>query len=533
MGYEANIGSIQALEKQIEEGRGDIIKLKRTRNSFLNISTRVPPEILAYIFVWCIFREPGRSLNSPHFDGLRRGSYNFLLVCHHWFKVASSTPELWSFWGNTVEDWKECHHRSGVAPLDLILCGEYNDDNTLDGPLREALRRRVMQNTIRQVHLMTGDRDALISIVALLTPDDEGGQNENIESIILVNERFAPVDVLLFFTSSLSRLHLLILGGNFWISSWDRLTSRTTLLTAMDLDFSGSSPSPTPTTSQLFSILASNPNIQELRLSDSALPDDAHGSTLKVPLRNLKMLSLSGEFRHLFELLHRLVLPQALDEMHLCGSNPTLEDISQTFAPYIRDYFQRDIRFQDKLEIFSFSSLGFISIRVGVVRAQATAPAPWASFMVGLSATAPLNVPERFLVRLIAPFPREPVVSFDATLDFELPEELLLTMPNIETLRIRGVKLSKGFLQPDPDGPHAGMKLLPSLRSLSLKTIYLDDGNWGDLTTYLGHQTSDGQIISLRMSGNLPYIPSEVVDEIKGLVGEFVHEPGTRGELLV
>ena len=44
--------SVRDLEKQIEEGTGDLIQLKRTRNSLLNISTRVPPEILGAIFSW-------------------------------------------------------------------------------------------------------------------------------------------------------------------------------------------------------------------------------------------------------------------------------------------------------------------------------------------------------------------------------------------------------------------------------------------------------------------------------------------------
>ena len=47
MGRETNIHSIKTLEKQIEEGKGNIIELKRARN-LLNISTRVPPEILGY-----------------------------------------------------------------------------------------------------------------------------------------------------------------------------------------------------------------------------------------------------------------------------------------------------------------------------------------------------------------------------------------------------------------------------------------------------------------------------------------------------
>ena len=46
--------SILALEERIEKGDGDIIRLKRARNSLLNISARAPPEILGKIFVWCL-----------------------------------------------------------------------------------------------------------------------------------------------------------------------------------------------------------------------------------------------------------------------------------------------------------------------------------------------------------------------------------------------------------------------------------------------------------------------------------------------
>ena len=52
MGPEINMDSIRDLEEQIEGDAGDIIQLKRTRNSLFNISTHVPPEILGSVFRW-------------------------------------------------------------------------------------------------------------------------------------------------------------------------------------------------------------------------------------------------------------------------------------------------------------------------------------------------------------------------------------------------------------------------------------------------------------------------------------------------
>ena len=96
MGLETHEESIIALEGQIEEGNGDIIKLKRARNSLLNISTRVPPEILGDVFSWILVQPVPDPDSESHLNRLPEGSYKSLLVCHHWFQVASHTTKLWT-----------------------------------------------------------------------------------------------------------------------------------------------------------------------------------------------------------------------------------------------------------------------------------------------------------------------------------------------------------------------------------------------------------------------------------------------------
>jgi len=104
-------------------------------------------------------------------------------------------------------------------------------------------------------------------------------------------------------------------------------------------------------------------------------------------------------------------------------------------------------------------------------------------------------------------------------------------MPNIETLFICNPEFSEEFLQPNPDGPHSNTKLLPSLLSLHLDYIPLmEDDDWSDLMTYLAHQTSDNQVVSLKVVSNFPHVcPETVASGIKALVKEFTYELRPRG----
>ena len=521
MDREINTESIRALEKQIEEGGGDTIKLKRARNSLLNISTRVPPEILGDIFTWTLVRQGGpASFLGPHFSGLCKGSYNFLLVCHHWFGVASRTPELWSFWGNTLQQWGKRHHYSRNVLLDLVLNGHASDpESWLSGPLRDALRARTTQDTIRQVHLLSHNGELLSSVISLLTPDEEYIQHKSIESIDLRNWGTFISDVSRFFTCiRLPKLRSLFLHGVLKMPSWDHLVEQTTLLTTLSLDISEPSLTQSPTT-ELLSMLDSNPSLRVLSLGGFAIPEDDGGwPTSQVSLRHLRKLHLAGELRCVFRLLNRLAFPDTLDSMVFTVPNSTVEDLSQILKPRLRDYLRRDHMPQDKLVIKTHATRNHLLIRISLVGEPPSQSSFFVEVRTSLARRAPPSVVENLCLDLIAFTPRGRVCHFDTNLPTNRLEDLLFKMPNIKTLSLYRATVSNGFLQPNSHGPRAGTKLLPSLRSLYLENVTLTD-DWGNLQTYLAHQTSDGQAISLKIRGFshlCPEVAQEIMDLVKG-----------------
>lgn len=527
MGRETNIERIRTLETQIAEGNGDVIKLKRARNSLLNISTCFPPEILGCFFKWIITRKQDKSfhceLPANHFSKLERGSFNFRLVCYHWFEVASKTQAIWSFWGNTIHDWNKLHRFSKAAPVDLVLDGHANGPvGVLDTPLKNELKDRIARDKIRLIHLKSDDPNLLDPIISSLTPGGEGVQEKHIESIILHTTLITEELSNFFARSRLPWLQHLEIVGAALTPLWDYLPSHTTRLTTLLLKPDRLA---VPlTTSRLSLILTANPNLQYLKLSDASLPDD-DGPRVRVPLHHLRKICLSGKLCSVFRLLQRLELPATLKEMELNMEDSKLEDIHQTFGPYIRDFFQRNVWLQDVLDVMSCGGGSrdvyvYVGCRVSRPTSESGPAVPSARFSISLAGLPPDLTSKQLALDLMAFLPQEHTESLQMGHSLETSEEMFIAMPRLTTLWLENVTLSDGFLLPSPKGPYAGSKLLPSLRSLNLSDVTVVDDNWQPLVDYLLNQTPDGEALLLGVHSEFK-MPLEVQKKIEGLVKEL------------
>jgi hypothetical protein len=520
MDREINLSSILALD-------AEIIRLKRTRNSLLNV-TRIPPEIIGHIFCFSIMK-----VGDPDFARIKKGSYNFLLVCRHWFQVALHTPELWSSWGNNLEDWKRWYLRSGTSALDLTLDEwNYRGHGSLDEAIRDAIRDRAVRNVIRKVHLRSRDTELLTAIISSLIPEGEDVRPSSIESIVLND-----VDVSdLFARHHFPKLYNLCLSGRFKISSWDHLKSTTIALTDLSLGFADTTPSSAiPTTSQILSLLASNPNLRSLALRALRAGGGGDCPGPQLPLRRLERILLTGAFHHIFPIIHRLEFPERMDDGEILLEDCTPQEVLEVIRPYIRDYLRRDARFRDRLGMCVSSTPHSISFHASVVGVGHNGPnrpsergPPYRKFTVAFSQPSTHDAAEKLCFEAFTIPLQESIVSFATHLSVT---EEILAMPNLEALCLFHPVVSNGFLLPDPDGPNAGKKLLPSLRRLYLANVEAEDDNWDPLVTYLTHQTSGGQIISLEIFGDWVHTCSKVITQIEGLVEEvsYLLDPYQKG----
>ena len=519
MGREIHHDSILALEKQIEEHERAIIRLKRARNSLLNVSTLLPPEILGSIFHWNV-------IPDGDFGGLSKGSYNFLLVCHHWFEVASCTPELWCSWGNSIRDWTRRHTRCGTASLDLVL-GEYTaEDHKLDDDLRDALQDRAARGIIRRVHLSGFNVAELLgSVVSSIVTNGEAPRSNCMESFILLNRGGSSiVDVsALFSRYHFPKLRRLWLDG-CRISSWDLLKSQAMVLNILHLTSSGLLP--TPSLSQLLSVLSSSPLLQILTLSQNTIPHviDNDRSSPRVLLRHLKKLCLLGNLHHVFGLLNRLELPDKVDKLSLSLDECSPSDVSEILGPYLGDLVRRRGKFPGGGLglVISLNSRG-LHLSAGDVRGghHFAGVVDFADVSVDMNLTLEDEEATRLGFDIIAQIPREQVVILHTSLPILLSQELCVEMCNLAYLRIDNVDLSTLFMEPIVREPYTPKDLLRSLDRITFTWPVLSDGDWGPFIDFLSHRAAAGNRISSLTLIYHPYMDEDVVESIEHVVGVF------------
>ena len=407
---ETNSQSVQTVEEQTREHERAIIELKRARNSLLNIF-KLPPEVLGDIFHW-------NAAPTSDFLGWVDRSYNFLFVCHHWFEVGSRTPELWSFWGTSPKEWKLFCRYPGTTPLDLVLDANSYYYDYPDHDMHKILQGRATRNTIRRIYLKARNSIHLISILSSLTVNREGIQPNSLESFTLLNNDSGTVDLMKFFAHChFPKLQHLEFSG-YVAMRWDFLWSRTGALTTLILN--PEFPSPMPTTSELLSILAFNPALQ--KVSVPVLPP--HGgitSSVGVPLHRLKHLSISGDVRDVFGILHLLDHPSKL-AVSLSLHNCTVGDISQIVSPYLRDCVGHRGRPQSGFGVYMYEGGNKIGHNVGDV-GTVDPSTPWdqvswfLSIEIHLDGTPPKDLLGQAILDLLAHTPQEDITYFRAIKD--------------------------------------------------------------------------------------------------------------------
>ena len=466
---------VLALDEQIREHLQPIIKHKRTQNSLLNVS-RLPPEVLGYIF-W-LNPTPGK---------FHRGRLNFLFVCHYWCEVALHTPELWSSWGNTLQDWARYHLRHPETPLDLVLDETLPRGTPLCASVQNTLRDRAARGTIRLVHLRSEDVGLLNCILGTMTADQEVVRCSRVESLILQNEGDTPVDASTFFahTRFLNLRHLDL--TRCAIPHWDDLISQTKLLETLALHLtSRSSP---PTAPQLLSLLASNPSLQKLALTGFSLPDDLDEGHFQVSLPLLRELKLAGECEEISMLLARMVYPDILDHLDISLDGCTVEDISDTIGPYLRDYFRRRGEFQNGLEVYTSFLRGMV-FHVGDGGDRhfpALASKPMDPFLAIAIPTTEDPLGELFF-SLMAHTPQEEIFHLRMHNTPTTPRgacammgSLYPQLPNLRVLYSKSIRFNIMFPGPGADGTDRYPS--QSLRYVSLERVYTD--GWTPLTDFL------------------------------------------------
>ena len=491
MASKINIDSVSELNNKtkITESVPEIIQLKRKQNSLLPIA-RIPPEILGPIFKLSVTKRP----------------YAFLLVCHYWHEVACCTPELWNDWGNSLRDWKRSYRQSKASTPVILRLRE--DSGDFFNGLSDVLKDRTATNSIQEIDFTNNNsiyEGILPSILASLTPKDNTIRHSSIKSFSL-NSWIHPINLSNFFShQKFTQLQSLsIHGPDLPLVALKYNTSALVNLSIANKLSSNPSSTSGPTTSQIISLLDSNPNLRTLNLALNQLNDDSNPNIQNlVPLRYLEEFCLSGMAHPIGSILSQLRFFGTINKTVLTLFNCTPETI-QVIGPYISNDLQNDVRLGDGLEVHftsdTWSTLTEIHLpRTGTCGLQE----PKIEVTVNLAGHVTPEQKRQIDIDILPGLSKEQITHLKTNfLEIE-------GMPSLKSLSLDRVDVSKFFMLPKP---YTYEKLLPSLQQLHLYGLTGNGDEWDHLINYLTQ--IDSQSLSLTIDGTI-YIPSEVLERIK------------------
>ncbi|KAF9777596.1 hypothetical protein BJ322DRAFT_1025673 [Thelephora terrestris] len=511
--YRGGAGFDSGVISPIRSAGGDTIELKRAHNSLLNISIRIPPEILGHVFYWTV-------LERRILPRLRGGSLHVLLVCHYWQEVASQTPRLWSFWGHLLVHWYQRFKLSRSVPADLVLNGYIVGERS--PPVREALRLALREHAqtdiINSVQLWNERRPILEQVLAALTPD-EGEVRTS--SIRIINLRLVNASRFMA-RLRFPQLTYLCLSTGTQVVDLRHLGEHTGALSTLVLTLENHGASALPTVSELLLLFLYNPRLEDVtlhRLLSRIIPPGF--PIIRVPLRNLKRLTIDGEAQSIFQLMKHLAYPADLEAISLMVADYGPSSICDTLGKVALDYFQLQSGRRVEVGIDVRTLCKSISVQADSILegADGNAMGTSARFIVYVPLFTGRRQYVQLCLDLVGCVPPLEVTAFRGELSARIVQRVIKTMPNILDLHLVHAELEPGFLRHIPTTPN--VRLLPSLRQLCLEESSTHEGSWQPLVELLAELSADGNDISLTMLEPQEHICRHVLRNIELLVAAF------------
>jgi len=335
-----------------------------------------------------------------------------------------------------------------------------------------------------------------------------------VESFVLCISGVRPADVSDFFVPyRFPKLQRLGLGNCRF--SWNDLISRTGALTCLDI---AEFPSPTPTTSQLLSLLASNPLLQKIVLNVGAISrDDDDTFSIRVPLHDLETLELTGKLRDVIRLFHRLDHPRRMDSLKLTLRDCSVEEISQLVEP-VQDCLGGRGRSQHGLGLF-LSFHRDLSLHIGDVHGINPLLRRMDTFMVITIDSIQLRRAQQEVVLvLLVHVPREEIVHFQTENGGGIARKVYPLFPNLRALSFAGGYLRTMFPEPEPD---RDKEILVFLKHLSFQGMFLDRGDWKPLVDFLTCRASSGNRLDTVEISDSSHMHPGVMRAIGAMVREL------------